>query len=406
MDVLLVHEYYRSSSPSGEDMVFEREKKLLEQHKINVKCISYKNDDIGTERGPSVIQTAIYTPWSPVGKSLIKDAIGKYHPDIVHFHNTFPIISQSAIIEAKKLGVATVQTFHNFRSVCAQAMLMRDGICEDCLGRFPLPALIHRCYRDSFWATLPLFFNIALHRYLGTWQKYVDRFIVLSDFNRQKFIHAGFPETKIRIKPNFFESDNKINFTAKKTDEWLFIGRLKDEKGIQFLPEVWKRLGEYAPLLHVLGDGPLFPVLKNRVNQLELADKIIFHGHASSSTVLKRLMSASLLVFPSVWYEGFPLVIGEAYAAGVAVAASKLGTPAAVVKDGITGIHFEPGNVEDMANRFLYLRNNPPLLKQMGINARREYEKYYTPDANFEMIMQIYKEAIGENRHPKEQKQK
>ncbi len=399
MKVLLVHEYYRSSSPSGEDKVFERERELLRQSDVvEVGTLTFYNDDIGSTGGPSVLKTALFTPWSPLGAAMIRRAVDDFQPDIVHFHNTFPVFSQSAIIQVKKMGVATVQTFHNFRSVCAQAMLMRDGVCEECLGRYPWPALKYRCYRDSLAATLPLFFNITLHRWLGTWEKQVDRFIVLSDFNRDKFIEAGFPAAKIRVKPNFFTSSFS-SIPEKDPAEWVFVGRLKEEKGVQFLPMVWQRLGKTAPVLHVLGDGPLREMLQQQILQLNLDSKMILHGHCSSVQVNEILERSSLLLFPSICYEGFPLVIGEAYAAGVPIAASKIGTPAFIVRDGVTGIHFQPGDVDDMVARLTCLQENPNILQTMSANARKEYENNYTAEANFEILMKIYREAMAENRN-------
>lgn len=398
MKILLVHEYYRSCNPSGEDKVFERETELLERNGVNVRKLIFKNDDIGTSYGPSVLKTAIFTPWSPLGKKLIEDSIENFQPDIVHFHNTFPVISQSALVQAKKMGVATVQTFHNFRSLCAQAMLMRGGvICEECLGHYPLSALRHRCYRGSMAATLPLFLNIALHRWLCTWQKMVDRFIVLSDFNRGKFIEAGFPAAKVSVKPNFFTA----SFTSvldKSLDDWVFIGRLGLEKGVQFIPDVWHRLGDKAPVLHMLGDGSEREALQQNVEGLGLNNKIILHGHCSSERVNDILAKASLLVFPSICFEGFPLVIGEAYAAGVPVAASKLGTPEFIVRDQVTGIHFKPGDVDDMVKQLTWLRENPEMLKAMSVNARKEYEDNYTSDINYGIIIRIYREALAENK--------
>lgn len=398
MKVLLVHEYYRSSSPSGEDKVFEREKALLEQKGINVEPLIFKNDHIGTPEGPSILKTALYTPWSPLGKVLVRKAIEAFHPDLVHFHNTFPVISQSAIIQASKMGVATILTFHNFRSFCAQALLMGpDHICEQCLGRYPWPALRNRCYRGSLLATVPLFMNITLHRWLGTWQKHVDRFIVLSDFNRKKFIEAGFPPDKIRVKPNFFTT-SFFQIPEKSLYDWVFIGRLGTEKGVQYLPEVWDRLGKSAPVLHLLGDGPERTALQKQIDRLKLNNKMILHGHCKTHKVNEMLAKSSLMIFPSICYEGFPLVIGEAYAAGVPVAASNIGAPASIVRDKITGVHFQPGDVDDMFNKLISLRNKPELLIKMGVNARKEYEEKYTPDNNYEIISKIYKEALALNR--------
>jgi glycosyltransferase involved in cell wall biosynthesis len=373
---------------------------LLKQNGLTVESLIFKNDLIGTKYGPSVFKTALYTLWSPIGEKMVKEAIRKFRPDLVHFHNTFPVLSQSAIYQAKKMRCATVQTLHNFRTVCAQAMLMkRDGICEKCIGKYPWPALTHRCYRDSMIATAPLAANIAIHRFLKTWQTKVDRIIVLSEFNKNKFVEAGFPAGKIRVKPNFFGDSLRDNdLRAEKEKNWLFIGRLKEEKGVQFLPLVWKHLGAKAPLLHIVGDGPYLETLKSEINSLGLNKKIILHGHCSSEQVQDFLCRSSLLVFPSICYEGFPLVIGEAYAAGVPVAASKIGgTPAYIVQNGITGTHFQPGDMDDMVKQLSFLIKHPGLLREMGRNARKEYENKYTPEKNFQMIMDIYQEAIDEN---------
>jgi len=401
MKVLLVHEYYRSSSPSGEDRVFEKEQELLKSRSVQVKVLKYENDWIGTKNGPSLFETALFTPWSPIGRKLVEHAIREFKPDVVHFHNTFPVISQSALFEAKKYGAAVVQTFHNFRAICAQAMLMRENsVCEKCLMKmFPWPSLLHSCYRKSFFATVPLAVNITLGRVLKTWNRVVDRFIVLSIFNREKFIEAGFPKNKIAVKPNFFEDTLAgVEPPSKIKNSCVFIGRLKEEKGVQFLPEVWQKMGQEAPVLHVLGDGPLKAIVHKKIQSFKLNQKMILHGRCSYNQVNEILGRASLLVFPSIWYEGFPLVIGEAYAAGVPVAASRIGTPAFIVRDGVTGIHFRPGDIDDMANKLKYLMNNPDLLKAMAVNARQEYENKYTADANFEILMEIYREAIFENR--------
>ena len=391
--VLLVHEYYRSSAPSGEDKVFDHERRLLKSKGIEIETVYFKNDLIGGENGFSVVKAALYTPWSPFGIKTIKNSIHSFQPQIVHFHNTFPLISPSAIWKAKSLGVAIVQTLHNFRHICAGALLLREGsTCTLCVDRFPIHSLRFRCYRNSFVATLPLFFCIVLHRMINTWKSKVDAFIVLSEFNKKLFIKAGFPEEKIYIKPNFFYDAD--SYCSIKEPYWVFIGRLKEEKGVQFLPSVWQKLGQHAPRLHILGDGPLRNWLKQQIRKLGLQSKITLHGHVNSEIVNTFLQKASCLVFPSLCYEGFPLVIGEAFRAGVPVAVSNIGTPKDIVKDGFTGIHFKPGNVDDMVRKLRELAINSDRLRDMSRNARQEYEQQYTPSKNFSMLMKIYKDVL------------
>ena len=397
MRVLLVHEYYRSSAPSGEDRVFENEKSLLALNDVGVKTVTVRNDMIGTSQGPSLFRTALYTIWSPFGVRLMREAILRYKPDVVHFHNTFPLLSQSAIYQAKKMGIATVQTLHNFRWICANAMLLgKDGLCERCIDCYPWPALMRRCYRDSLWATLPLALNIGLHRFMKTWNRKVDRFIVLSEFSKIKFIEAGLPSEKIAVKPNFIE-DVSVN-CGRKDGSWIYVGRVTEEKGVQFIPQVWNRMGDNAPILIIVGDGPYRAKLKKEIAGIGLQQKIIFHGQCVPDDVRRLIGKASLLLFPSIWYEVFGLVIVEAYQQGVPVAAAKIGTPAFIVRDGETGVHFKPGDVADMADRLSALAKNPDVLIRMGRKARAEYEAYYTPEKNLKCLLEIYEEAIQLNK--------
>lgn len=138
--------------------------------------------------------------------------------------------------------------------------------------------------------------------------------------------------------------------------------------------------------------------LNKQIISLGLEKKIILHGLCAPSEVNSILGKSSLLVFPSICYEGFPLVIGEAYTAGVPVAASKLGTPEYIVKNGVTGVHFEHGNIDDMVRVLSKLIENPESLIEMGKNAQNEYKREYTAEKNFKMILEIYNEAIEENK--------
>lgn len=401
MKILLVHEFYRSSSPSGEDRVYQLEQKLLMNSGMDVSTVRFKNDWIGTEKGPSKLKTAMCTPWSPLGQMIVRDAIERFKPDVVHFHNTFPIISQSAIWEAKKLGVATVQTLHNYRWYCANGLLLRnEQACTLCLRYGPWPAMVYRCYRDSLLATIPLVMNISLHRLLRTASKAVSQLIVLTQFAKNELMKAGIPSKIISVKSNFF-SDPFLEIgeaeirQLRMNREWIFIGRLKEEKGVQFLPQVWEKLSDEAPVLRIIGDGPMKKRLKREVKDRNLDGKIIFEGHQRHENVKRSLLNAQLLIFPSICYEGFPLTIGEAYASGVPVAASRIGAAGAIVKDQQTGILFEPGDVDDMAQKLRDLIREPRRIKRMGRNARLEYDKYYTPRKNLENLIGIYEKAIS-----------
>lgn len=407
MKLLLVHEFYRSSNPSGEDKVYQMEQDLLMNAGIVLQTVKFRNDWIGTKKGPSHLMTALCTPWSPMGQRKLKDVIGRFKPDVVHFHNTFPMISQSAIWEAKRQGVATVQTLHNYRWFCANALLLRnERVCTLCLRNGPWPALFHRCYRNSLLATIPLVLNISLHRLLKTASRAINQLIVLTPFAKKEWVKAGIPHQKISVKANYFndpfgDKGEKKKIRPSQKRHWIFIGRLKEEKGVQFLPQVWEKLKEEAPVLRIVGDGPMRNRLKDEVKYRKLDKKILFEGYLPHGNVKRLLLNAELLIFPSICYEGFPLAIGEAYASGVPVASSGIGAAGSLINDHHTGILFEPGDVDDMTRKLKALIKAPNLLKTMGINARSEYKKNYTPQNNLNTLFDIYEKAIIECRNNK-----
>ena len=121
-------------------------------------------------------------------------------------------------------------------------------------------------------------------------------------------------------------------------------------------------------------------------------------GQLNADQVSTEMTNAAFLVMPSECYEGFPMVLVEAFAHGLPVIASRLGGMAEIVEDGITGLHFEPGNAEDLAAKVRWMTDHPEECRQMGYNARREFEAKYTAERNYEMLMKIYQDAIDEKK--------
>ncbi|MEJ5366526.1 MAG: glycosyltransferase family 4 protein [Desulfosoma sp.] len=401
MKILLVHEFYRSSSPSGEDAVFRKEADLLARSGQHVRLLSFANDAIGTPAGPSLFRTALSTPWSLMGRKMVRDTVRRFRPDVVHFHNTFPVFSQAALWEARKSGAAVVQTLHNYRWFCANGLLLRGGtVCDICLYKPPVAALRHRCYRGSLTATLPLVVNIVLHRLLQTARRAVDQLVVLTPFAKRQLTRLGIPGDLVSVKPNFFDDftppgESPNRWEPGRAQSWIFVGRLKEEKGVQLLPRVWERLGPHRPLLRIVGDGPLRERIASEIQSRGLENVLVLEGLQPPSRVQELLKTSGLLVFPTLWYEGFPLTLGEAYAAGVPVAGSRIGAVESLVREGRTGVLFRPGDVEDMAAVLRRLLEEPARLEDMGRKARREYEEHYTPDRNLSMLLEIYQKAMA-----------
>jgi glycosyltransferase involved in cell wall biosynthesis len=224
---------------------------------------------------------------------------------------------------------------------------------------------------------------LTLHRGLGTYRKQISRYIALTEFGRQKFIDGGLPAERIRVKPNFVEPPPL--HAARKREGFLFVGRLSAEKGVKILASAMTS----DPVLRceVIGAGPE----QESLAQLPGVD---LRGWQQGDFILARMQAARALVMPSVWYEGFPRTIVEAFATGLPVIASRLGAMATSIDDGRTGLLFEPGNAADLAEKLRWAQANPEAMAEMGHAARAEYETRYTPEKNYEMLMGIYTEAM------------
>jgi glycosyltransferase involved in cell wall biosynthesis len=234
---------------------------------------------------------------------------------------------------------------------------------------------------------------LTVHNYLRTWHQQVDMFIALSAFARQKFVEGGLPSEKVTVKPNFMlDPDVEKN----GGDYFLFVGRLSPEKGISTLLESWEHLCD-IPLM-IAGDGSLLPSAQTAATMQESKKVISVLGRVPHEQILTLMRGARCLVFPSGWYEGFPMTIVEAFACGLPVIVSKLGSMPEIVTDGVTGLHVAPGDPEDLAVKVRWAWSHPHEMRQMGLAARREYEEKYTAEKNYQMLIDIYERAIQENR--------
>jgi len=321
-------------------------------------------------------------------RDQLRRLFAEQRPNVAHFHNTFPLISPSAYYAARDEGVAVVQTLHNYRLLCPSSVLFRDGhICEDCLGRaIPWPGVVHACYRGSLPASAVSAATLVLHRALGTWTHLVDVYVALTEFARQKFIEGGLPAEKLVVKPNFLADDPGVGM--HEGGFALFVGRLAPEKGIVTLLQAWASIGTAYPL-KIVGSGPLEALAHQLPPGVELL------GQRSTVSVIKLMKEASFLIFPSEWYEGFPMTLVEAFATGLPVLASSHGSTAEIVRDHETGRVFAAGDSDELAATVNWALLHPSEVTEMGRAARREFETKYTPGQNYERLMDIYRRAVG-----------
>ena len=392
MKVLSVHNSYQQ--PGGEDLVFTQEADLLRAHGHQVVLYQASNDQV-TGKNPLVLLGN--TIWNTQAFRELRALMHQEKPDIVHVHNTFPVISPSVYYAANEEGIPVVQTLHNFRMLCPRATLFRDGhVCEDCLGKkIPWPGVMHSCYRDSRLATAAGAAMLAVHNYKQTWNKTVSAYIALTGFSRDKFIQAGFPAEKIFVKPNYLQVDPGLG--EGKGTYALFVGRLTAEKGISTLLEAWRQIGNQLPL-QIAGDGPMALEMEKAAGELEGVTWLKWLPRAE---ILQRMKDASVLILPSTWYEGFPMILAEAFAVGLPVIASDLGSMSSIVDHQRTGLHFEAGNASELVDAVRWWLGHPAEATRMRVQARLAYQAKYTADVNYAELMKIY--GLVLNRNPETQ---
>ncbi len=380
MRILVAHNTYHYRG--GEDTVVDAEIALLKRHGHEV-CL-YQRHNTELEHLTS-LESGLSALWS---RQTVADMLRlheSFQPELIHAHNIFPLISPSLYRIARKLGIPVVQTLHNFRLVCPQAMLMREGrSCTDCVGNVPWRAVLRRCYRGSITQSAATSAMLGLHRLLGTWQHDVTRYIVLNQLCRDIFVDGGLSIEKMRIKPNFVD--------ANAEPEWLerhggvFIGRLSPEKGIDVLARALQDLPELR--IEVYGKGPLQYMVERTAG-------LDYRGFHSSESLTQRLHRAAYLVMPSIGIESFGLVAVEAFACGTPVIASRHGGLLELVVHGKTGLLVNPGEPEALADAIRYAETHPLEMRRMGMAAYQDYLARFTPEHNYEQLMRIYDDALA-----------
>ncbi len=388
--ILLVHNYYQQSG--GEDAVFASEKSLLVDHGHAVFEYTDSNKRI---ESLGYINSAVQTIWSRPSYNAIKRILQDVKPDIAHFHNTFMLISPSVYYACAEVGVPIIQTLHNYRLLCPNAYLFRDGaICEECINlKNPLPGVFHKCYRNSHSQSAVVAGMLGVHRLIRTWQNKIDFYITLTEFARNKFVQGGLPPEKLVVKPNFLPTSNVQSSGVR--NHVLYAGRLSHEKGIQTLGQVWRGLSLSSIPLYIAGDGPEREVIL----QLELEKvNVRYLGKLDSVSLDEFIIQSRFVVIPSVCYENFPMSILDSFRLGVPVIASRIGSLVELIRDGETGLLFNPGDAADLAAKVNWLWNHLEESERMGRAARLEYEQKYTPERNHQLLMEIYERAIKEKK--------
>ena len=381
--ILMVHNFYQIGG--GEHTVFENEVKLLREHGHAVILYTRSNEELKTSRFKMLLMP-FTTIWSWKTFFEVRRLIQKENIQVVHCQNTFPLVSPSVYYAARSRKVPVVQTIHNFRFLCPCGTFYRDGkICEECVqcGSFR-PALKYGCYRNSRVQTAVVAAMLGFHRLLGTYRKI--NYIFLTDFNKSKF--AGLMDihgSNVFVKPNFV-NPVALPRLQEVSASFVFAGRLEQNKGLPFLLEAWKTVPEDYHL-HIYGDGTFRAACEEAAQKQK---NIHFHGFCPQQEVFAQLAKSAALLFPSEWYEGFPMLIGESFGLGRPLVSTMLGNHWDVVRQSGGGVGFPVGDTERFRQA---LENVLQHNEQYSSCARAYYENNLMKEQNYLVLSDVYERA-------------
>lgn len=389
--VLVVHNRYRTEQPSGENNVVDAEVDLLRSAGHVADRFERRSDDIADMSLGRKALVPFGVPWNPAARTAMAERLRTERPDVVHVHNTFPLLSPSILSACNAAGVPVVATLHNYTQICAPGTLYRNGAtCTECVGKLPLPAVRHGCYRDSAVATIPLAIGQVVNK--RAWST-VSRFLCISDAQRRTLIANGMPADRLTVKYNFVE-DAGVRRTGAG-EHLLYLGRLTEEKGVRLLMAAWDRVtasgGLGVPLV-IAGAGPLADEVTAWASGRADVRFVGLQDKAGSRALTARAIA---VVVPSRWLETFGLVVVEAMAAGVPAVVAGHSSLAELVRDGVTGLTHTPGDAASLATALGRIVRAP---SSLGLAARERYEQEFTRSVGLTNLLANYRRVIEEDR--------
>ncbi|MGC4897059.1 glycosyltransferase [Micromonospora sp. DT31] len=319
MRIVVAHNRYREAQPSGENTIVDAEIAQLGAAGVQVLPFLRSSDEIPSMSKAAKALLPISPIWAPKAQHDLDRLLTEHRPDVLHLHNPYPLLSPWVVRTAHKRGVPVVQTVHNYRQVCSSGLYFRDGvICQDCRGRrLGVPAIVHRCYRDSRAQSALMATTLAVHR--PTWRS-VDRFVALTTAVADHLRDYGIPEERIVVKPNAVPDPGPPSPVG---NGFLFMGRLSPEKGLDLLLAAWRRhpVGALGPL-RIAGDGELRPLAEAAAAE---RPDVRYLGQLDRAGVRAALADSAVVLATSTWHDVLPTVIIEALAAGRPVLGTALG---------------------------------------------------------------------------------
>jgi glycosyltransferase involved in cell wall biosynthesis len=394
MKILAIHNFHRKGSASGDDQVFKNETSLLETHGNEVIRYSVVNDEFDDAGILGKVLSAFGMMWSFKNYNAIKNIIAKEKPDIVHIHTFFPLLSPSILYAAKRSGCKVVATLHDTRFICPCATsLCGMQLCNECGDGHYFRMCKYRCFKNSWLQSFLVACIFKYHRIRKSFYRQIDKYICLNDNQIRLLTNIGYDSKKIVKKYNFV-TDAYANISPIEKSDLpkryvVFYGRIGEEKGIRILEEIWEQLPN-IPLV-VMGGGPLEEEFSSWART---HSQVYYLGYTQHDRCLSIVKGSEFVVFPSIWYEGCSMVEIEAESLGKAIVATDLGFSVEAIEDGFNGYKVQLHDVNGFIEKIRELWSQPELCKQMGANARRDYEAKYQPEYNYKQLISIYHDQL------------
>lgn len=391
--ILLVHNRYRTAAPSGENRVVDQEAEALAARGHEVLRFELESDDIEQFSLARKASLPVRVVWSRGTYRSLASALREARPDVVHVHNTFPLLSSAVLHSCHKAEVPVVATIHNYRLACASADYFRRGaVCHDCSTGTPISAVVHGCYRDSRLTTVPVVLGTVAHR--RAWRSLVSAYIFISAAERHLLGGLGLPEDRMFVRHNMVPW-RPIRRRAREP-EVLFAGRLDEAKGVRVLMDGWDRyralVGDAPLRLVIAGSGPLEDEVAAWASS---QSSVQWLGQVDRDRCFDLMSRARAVLLPSAWEETFGLVVVEAMATGTPPIASSHGSFVELITPGIDGELFAPGDPAALATALADAEARPQHFAHLGEQARKTYEERFDPDESLDRLLEIYRFATS-----------
>jgi glycosyltransferase involved in cell wall biosynthesis len=398
MRIIQIHNRYRSAVPSGENRVADTEAAALSGLGHEVVQFGRSNDEIDQWGRVSRAALPARVIWSREAYRDLAAELRARQPDVVHVHNTFPLLSASVLYACRDIGVPVVATLHNYRLACASGDFFRDGaVCHDCAGKLPLPGVRHGCYRGSRAATGTIALEVAAHR--RAWRSLVSAYVFVSAAQRDLLAALRLEPSRVFVRHNLVPArpaHGSAVLAGGQPPIIVYAGRLDEAKGVRLLMAGWDaylgtaRTGRLR--LVIAGTGPLEPELASWASERSSVELV---GQLDPAACATLIGSAHAMLVPSTWEEPFGLVVVEAMAAGVPPVAARHGSFPELITDGVDGVLFTPGDASALGHVLADVESRPEHYEALGQQARDSYEKRFDPERNLDQLVEIYRFAMS-----------